>query len=104
MVTLWVFPDFLLVSALLYAAQHILRLCFDFDPGYRGEKRRDISSGRWLALPCGAAAMLCAMFIARNPAALELWSKTVIPIINLCYAFVFLPVIYLVGSLRRKLG
>lgn len=103
-VTLWVFPDFLLVSALLYAAQHILRLCFDFDPGYRGEKRRDISSGRWLALPCGAAAMLCAMFIARNPAALELWSKTVIPIINLCYAFVFLPVIYLVGSLRRKLG
>ena len=31
-VTLWVFPDFLLVSALLYTAQHILRLCFDLDP------------------------------------------------------------------------
>lgn len=103
-VTLWVFPDFLLVSALLYVAQHILRLCFDLDPSYRGEKRRDISDGRWLALPCGAAAIVCAMLIARTPTALELWSKAIIPIINLCYAFILLPVIYLVGKLRRKLG
>lgn len=103
-VTLWVFPDFLLVSALLYAAQHILRLCFDLDPSYRGEKRLDISGGRWAVLPCGAAATVCAMLIAQTPTALELWSKTIIPIINLCYAFIFLPVTYIVGKLRRKLS
>lgn len=103
-VTLWVFPDFLLVSALLYTAQHILRLCFDLDPSYRGEKRTDLSAGRWAALPCGAAAAVCAMLIARTPTALELWSKAIIPIINLCYAFIVMPAIFLVGKLRKKLG
>lgn len=103
-VTLWVFPDFLLVSALLYSAQLILRLCFDLDPGYHGEKRFDISGGRALVLPCGATAALCAMLIAKTPTALELWSKTIIPIINLSYAFILLPVVYVVGRVRKKLG
>lgn len=102
-VTLWVFPDFLLVSALLYAAQHTLRLAFEFDPTFRGEKRLDISAGRWIVIPCGVVAAVCAMLIAPTPIALELWSQTIIPAINLSYAFIFLPAVFAVGKLRKKI-
>lgn len=102
-VTLWVFPDFLLVATLFYAAQHTLRLAFGFDPAFRGEKRLNISAGRWIVLPCAVIAAVCAMLIAPTPITLELWSQTVIPIINLCYAFIFLPAVFAVGKLRKKL-
>lgn len=102
-VALWVFPDFLLVSSLLFVAQHIFRLVFDFDPTFRGEKRLDISSGRWIAIPCGLTAAFCAMIIAPSPIALEMWSQTIIPIINMCYAFLFLPAVFAVGKLRKKI-
>lgn len=102
-VALWLFPDFLLGSTLLLVAQHIFRLVFDFDPTFRGEKRLDISSGRWIVIPCGLAAGICAMLIAPTPSALELWSLTIIPGINMSYAFIFLPAVFAVGKLRKKI-
>ena len=34
---LWLFPDFLLVSLLLWSAQYCLRLIFKLDPAYTGK-------------------------------------------------------------------
>lgn len=102
-VALWIFPDFLLVSALLFAAQHILRLVFNGDGEYRGQRRLDMSDRRWLIPLCAAAAIFCAILIAPTPTGLEFWSHTLIPIINLGYALIMLPAVFAVGKLRKKI-
>lgn len=102
-VALWIFPDFLLVSTLLFAAQYILRLVFDGDGEYRGQRRLDMSGKRWLIPLCAAAAVLCAILIAPTPTGLEFWSQKLIPIINLSYALILLPAVFAVGKLRKKI-
>lgn len=102
-VTLWVFPDFLLVSMLLFSAQLCLRRAMGQSPFYQGEGLTDISRGRWVIWLCGTAVMAVGLFIGSKPHGLTLWSNTVIPLINLGFAFAVVPLIYLVGKLRKKL-
>ena len=102
-VTLWVFPDFLLVSLLLFSAQFCLRLAMGSSPAYDGEKKLDMADRRWVIPLCGAVAIICGLLVAPDPASLELWSEKVIPGINLLFAFVVLPAIWAVGKLRKAL-
>ncbi len=102
-VMLWLFPDFLLVSVFLYAAQYSLRLSLGQDVSYRGERLTDMSRGRWLIWPTALAAMLISLLIGRDTLALEFWSKKLIPLINLFYAFIFIPSIYIVGKVKKTL-
>lgn len=102
-VSLWLFPDFLLVSALLYCAQYCLRLVLGEKPAYRGERRTDLSRGRWLIPVCGAVSITAAIFIAPDSPSMTRWSERIIPIINLSVSFAIVPMIYAVGRLRKKL-
>ena len=100
-VTLWVFPDFLLVSLLLFASQFCLRLAMGENPTYLVQRRLDMSGKRWVILLCGAAAIVCGLIVAPDPTSMELWSEKIIPGINMLFAFVILPAIWAVGKLRK---
>lgn len=102
-VMLWVFPDFLLVAMLLYSAQLCLRRLLGHDPEYRGESIKDFSRGRWLIWLCGALAIAAGLLIGPNTESLSFWSGVLIPIINIAVAFVAVPVIFIVGKLRKTI-
>lgn len=102
-VMLWLFPDFLLVSVFLYAAQYSLRLCLGQDAAYRGERLTDMSRGRWLIWPTVLTAIALSLLIGRDALSLELWSLKLIPLINLLYAFIFIPSIYIIGKVKKTL-
>ena len=100
---LWLFPDFLLVSLLLWSSQHCLRLIFRFDPAYTGERLLDPGQGRWLTWPCALAVIISSLLIGRNATGLELWSSQIIPLLNLGFALLFLPAVYIIGKLKKTL-
>lgn len=102
-VMLWIFPDFLLSSLLLCAAQRSLRLALGKPADYGGQGPMDFSHGRWLIWLCATAMILCALFIAPDSQSLSLWSLELIPTLNMLYAFAVLPLIYIVGKLRKTL-
>lgn len=101
--TLWVFPDFLMISLQLYSAQHCLRMVMGKEPQYRGEKLFDMSEGRWVIPLCGLAAIVASVLIAPKAQELEFWSEMLMPLINLGYALLFVPAVYLVGRVRKTL-
>ena len=102
-VTLWIFPDFLLVSLLLWSAQLCLRLVLRHDPTEQEEKRLDMSRGRWLIWVCAAVVIASGLLIAPSPQILQLWSERIVPGVNLAYAFAFLPLVWFLGRLRKAL-
>ena len=102
-VMLWLFPDFLLVSVFLYAAQYCLRLSLGLEAAYQGERLTDMSRGRWLIWPTALTAIVCSLFIGPDSVSMEFWSAKLIPAINLLFAFVFIPSIYIVGKIKKTL-
>ena len=100
---LWLFPDFLLVSLLLWSAQHCLRLIFRFDPAYIGERLLDPRQGRWLTWPCALVVIVSSLLIGPNTTGLELWSSQIIPLLNMGFALLFLPAVYIIGKLKKTL-
>ena len=95
---LWIFPDFLLVSSVLYSAQYCLRLIFGKDPSYNGERLTDFSGGRWVIWLCCAVCVAASLFIAPTPASLDFWSATIVPYVSLAIFFVLLPLVYAAGT------
>lgn len=102
-VSLWIFSDFALISCCLYCAQHTLRLLLGKESLYHGEKRLNFSQGRWIIWLCALAVIICALLIAPEPPGYHFWSGTLIPIINLCVAFILLPGIYIIGKKKKTL-
>lgn len=102
-VSLWVFPDFLMTGLLIYLSQLCLRLAWCESAQYRGEKFSDVSGGRALIWLCGTAGIICAIFIGRDSAAMSLWSERIIPLINMSFAFVVLPLVFAVGKILKRL-
>ena len=96
-VMLWIFPDFLITALFLWAGQYGLRLLCGYRPDTRLHPRLDMGEGRYLAWVYGAGATLLSLLLAREPAALELWSTVLIPAANLSFVFVFLPLLYIIG-------
>ena len=101
--TLWVFPDFLMISLLLYSAQHCLRLVMGKQSEYRGQRLLDLSEGRWVIPLCGLVSTAASVFIAPNAQSLAFWSERLIPLMNLAYALLFLPLVYVVGRVKKVL-
>ena len=100
-VMLWIFPDFLITALFLWAGQYALRLVCGYRPDVAPHERLDLGEGRYLAWVFGAAATGLSLFLGREPAALERWSTALIPAANLCFVFVFLPLIYIVGKKKK---
>ena len=103
MVSLWLFPDFLIVALTLFCAQFCLRLAFGFHPVPEEHRITDIKNGRWIIPICGAAAIICGIFVAPEPVSLDIWSERIVPIINLAFAFIMVPLIYIVGKIKKQL-
>ena len=101
--TLWVFPDFLMISLLLCCAQHCIRLVMGHSGEYQGEKLFDLRRGRWVILLCGLVSTAASVIIAPNAQSLDFWSERLVPLINLGYALLFVPAVYLVGRARKTL-
>ena len=102
-VSLWVFSDFILVAVCLSAAQRVLRGLMGKRSGYAGERMLDMKNGRFLIWLCAVSAAVFALVFAPDSESMTLWSDTVIPIANLTFAFALLPIIYIVGKVRRKI-
>lgn len=100
---LWLFPDFLLVSLLLWSAQQCLRLSLRFGAADAEKKRPDPSRDRWLIWLCGLGAILLSLFMGRSAQGLERWSSQIIPVLNLGFALIFLPAVYITGKLKKTL-
>ena len=101
-VMLWIFPDFLQVSLLLHAAQYSLRLVLGKDARCRPKSVFDMGEGRYMIWLCFAAVLTTAVLIAPDSVSMNLWSQRIIPIINLCYAFVVLPLVYIIGKKKTS--
>lgn len=102
-VSLWIFPDFLLLSVFLFGAQQSLRLILKLDCHYRGEKFWEMGHGRWCIALCSFLALLCSVFMAPNSETLNLWSSVIIPLSNMAFAFIILPIIYIVGKIGKRI-
>ena len=102
-VSLWVFSDFAVISVCLLAAQRCLRLMMGHRPPVGGEKPLSLQCGRWVIWLCAAGCVALALVIAREPTALDLWSRRIIPPANLAVALVLLPGVYIAGRIRKTL-
>lgn len=100
-VGLWILPDFLLGGLCLHGAQRCLRLALGHEPR-EGESRLAFSGGRGLIWLCGLLAMALGLTLGRDPAGLQYWSRTVIPLLNLCFSFLLLPAALLLCGRRVK--
>jgi hypothetical protein len=101
-VMLWIFPDFLLTSLFLWAGQYSLRLMLGFDAAYEGRKM-DFSNGRFIIWLSALAVTVFAMLVAPDALSLELWSAYIIPCANLSFAFLFFPLIYIIGKEKKRI-
>ena len=102
-VSLWLFPDFLVVGLVLFAGQYCLRLALGMEPAADGGRLLDVQGGRWLIWLCGLGCILLGVFLAPSPSAMDFWSKKIIPWLNLGFAFLIVPLIYIVGKWRNRL-
>lgn len=102
-VSLWIFSDFILISLCLHAAQHAFRLVLGRQTEYKGEKLFDFSHGRWVIWLCGTGAVLVGCLFAREPESLELWSRQIIPGVNLLVALLLLPAVYIIGRVLKRI-
>ena len=91
-IALWVFPDFLLISLLLWLAADNLRFCCA-----AGNK------GTLLPLLCAAAAAAAALALPGALSDFRAVSEKLVPMLSALFAFGPLPPLLLVGALRRKL-
>ena len=103
LVTLWIFPDFLLVSLVLCASQHCLRLILGCDFSGTPPKLKSLRNGRWIIWLCSLGIIVLGLIIAPDTASLDLWSKKLMPYINLIFAFLVVPSIYIYGRLKGKI-
>lgn len=101
-VALWIFPDFLLCSMLLYASQLCLRLAMGKDARFRGESPADMSEGRAVIWFAATGAIVCAIFLAPTSEKLLLWSEKIIPAASMGVALVLLPAVYGIGKIKGE--
>ena len=102
-IALWVFADFVLISSLLHIAARNLRRCFGCAQDEGRPHLFDMRRGRFIIPLCAAAACGIGIAIAPTAFSLELISAKVVPGVNLALAFIILPLLLLIGKLRRKI-
>lgn len=102
-VTLWVFPDFLLSSTALFAAQLCLRRALGQNAAWEGEKPFSLTGGRKLIPLCALAAILGGLWMAPDQHAFLFLSKHLVPVLNLSLAFLVLPAVYVLGKRKGRI-
>lgn len=100
-IAIWVFSDFMMCSLMLRSAHEALRLCFGL-PDPEEHPWAELWGGRWLLLPEAGAVWCAAHFIARDSYGLIPWADKVVPLSFAVLMFVLLPLIFLIGRVRKK--
>ena len=98
---LWVMSDFTLLALLLISSGHLLRLVLGHKPETDDVPMLSMANGRWLIPVCAALTAAAAAFIPTQQEQLEFISEYIVPAVNLCAAFILLPVCYVIASCRR---
>ena len=102
-VSCWIFPDFLLASLCIFAAQYCLRLALGEAPLLDPGARLDGSRLRWTIPLCALTAILVGLLLAPELLSLRLLSERTVPVLNLLLSFLTVPLLYLVGKRRKAL-
>jgi len=102
-IALWVFADFVLISSLIHIASRNLRKCFSCREDAEKPRLFDMRRGRWLTVACTLTACAIGIIIAPTAFSLELISAKIVPGVNLLLAFFVLPLVLLIGKLRRRI-
>ena len=92
-----------MVALVLFCAQFCIRLSLGRQPKAEENKAFDLRNGRWVIPLCGLTTILIGLFIAPEPVSLDIWSEQIIPYMNLGFAFLVLPIIYIVGKIKKQL-
>lgn len=103
-IAFWVVTDFTLVSMLLFACIENLHLIL----GIQRDKRTvnsffSLTNGRWLIWICSIVVALVAALIAPSSFELHWLSEVYVPLINLIFVFLLMPLICIIGKLRKKI-
>ncbi|MGI6014449.1 MAG: GerAB/ArcD/ProY family transporter [Oscillospiraceae bacterium] len=103
-IALWVVTDFILVSTFLFVCIENFHLIF----GIKRDKRTvgprfSLKNGRWLIWLCFIIVSAVAILIAPSSFSLYWLSDALIPFTNLIFVFVFLPIVCIIGKLRKKI-
>lgn len=100
---LWVVSDFVLITTTIFILVNNLRVLFGYLPN-TGEDGKffEFKNGRWLIWLVGAALPVLALTIARDSFSLSAISNVVVPLVNLCLIYGILPLVILVGIIRRR--
>lgn len=102
-VSCWIFPDFLLVSLCLYAAQLCLRTALGEQPLQDGSAHLRFDRRRWLIPLCGAVCILIGLLLAPDLMSLRRLSESVVPGINLAVCYLSPPLLLLAEKLPTLL-
>ena len=102
-IALWVFSDFILISLLLTVAGCNLRACFGCAAGGGSRKPKLFAGGRWLTLLCIIAAAAVGLTVAPDLQSFELFSETLVPLINALFVFALPIPVLLIGLLRGRI-
>lgn len=90
-IAIWVMTDFTMLAAALMIAAEIWKQVL-------GVRKRRI-----FVFPSAALSCACAFLIAPNAFRLQWWSELGIPLVNLVFAFILIPLALIIGKLRRKI-
>ena len=93
-VGLWLIPDFVLITLELIIASDNLLLIFHNSENQRAKPM--------VILTASAFALLVAFRISPDGQTMHRWSDAIIPAIHLFWAYAVIPLVLLIGGLRRK--
>jgi hypothetical protein len=102
-VTLWVLPDFVLVSMLLIIASRGIAALLGYPPADGRSAYLDMKNGRYIIPLCAFSAAAASVLLSPDAFALEFLSSRLVPGLNMALIFVLLPVCFAVGKLRHTI-
>lgn len=100
---LWVVPDFVVLTVMLKGAGRCLRLAFGYKPEADVKRSFELSNGRWLIAASALGTLAAACLLPSQENELALFSEYIVPCLNLFFALVLLPLVFLVGKAFRRL-
>lgn len=100
-ITAWVLTDFTLMTTVLFIAAENLRWCFGIRDS--GGGFLSLSGGRWLIPLCAAAAIAVGLRVGTDIVSMDALSGRIIPGIDLAVILLVMPLVFLIGRIRRKL-
>ena len=100
-IALWFFTDFVLVSMMIHASGCALSRALGIR--IRRGSGSPLKEGRWLICLCALGATIWAPLMVSTTAGLTELAMHTVPALNLLFTLILLPVVFLIGRLRRRL-